>query len=140
MKLAFPVLALFLFGACGAGAASTAAGTYTVDTTALMASIPAAVQEAAKKAGEDLGKKMAEMFTGTVELKADGTAIMKGKFGDAVQDATGTWKLDGDKITITSKDPKDKPMTGKYASGTITIDTPDAGPGPRPKQLILRKK
>jgi hypothetical protein len=81
-------------------------------------------------------KKMAEMFQATLEISADGTAEMKANMFGKQDDKKGTWKLDGDKITITPKDSgKDQPLTGKVENGTITLSAP-GGQG----SMIFRKK
>jgi len=134
MKLA-PFLAFLLLAACGpASATNKVPGTYVVDTKALIANIPATDKEEAKKNGVDTEKMIAGMFEGTsMELLADGTATMKGPMAKG-EEGKGTWKLDGDKITITTKG---ESKTGKFDNGTITLDLPD---GRGPKQLIFRKK
>ena len=143
MKLAFPVFALFLFTACTAGAANKVAGTYTLDTKAFLAAMPAAEQAKAKEMGMDPAKMLADLFEGmSMELAADGTATRKMKNPQGkVEEEKGTWKLDGDKITLTTKDKdsgKDEVHTGKFHDGTITIDVTE--PGIPVKQMVFRKK
>ena len=144
MKLAFPVLALFLFAACNAGASNKVAGTYVIDAKALVAAMPAEMKEPLTKAGKDVEKEMAPMFEGTsIELNADGTATMKTKDFMTKKEkvAKGTWKLDGDKITMTSKDAdsgKDETKTGTFKDGTITVDIPE--PNSQVKHMVFRKK
>ena len=145
MKLAFPVLALFLFAACGDGVAHKVVGTYALDTRQMAADINAAMKgqpgwddARARKAAEGIETKMQV----TLEIKADGTVETK-QTGLDRQEAKGTWKVDGDKITITTtnehgtKDIK----TGTIQDGTITVEMP-AGTAPVPvaMKMTFRKK
>lgn len=143
MKLV-PVLALFLFAACSAGAAGKVPGTYVLDSKQLAADMialqkgtPAYDEAKAKAAAEGIGKTM----QATLEIKADGTAEMKGTFGDKKDDTKGTWKVDGDKITITTKENgKDDVRTGKIQDGTITVEMPAGPAAPAPLKMVFRKK
>jgi hypothetical protein len=145
MKLVTPALALFLFAACGAGASGNVAGTYTLDTKALVDQIVAAMPKGKDAAADEAAKKMmsdmAGKSTASVELAADGTAKMTGEMMGQKMDGKGTWKVEGDKITITSKESgKDDTKSGKIQGGTITIEMPAMDGSPKPMLLTFRKK
>lgn len=127
--LAFSLLSLSFVAACG-GAASKAAGVYELDKAAfraaMLANMPAEVQKE---------PKALEMFDGmingmkvTFDLKADGTAAMNATTTllDKTQEesATGTWKLDGSKLTIQTKDKagKEESKTVDYVEGSFTVE------------------
>ena len=61
----------------------------------------------------------------TFELKADGTLSVK-MMGE---ESTGTWKVEGDKITMTIDGDS---VTGTYASGKITVKMDD-------QEMVLAK-
>ena len=56
----------------------------------------------------------------TLTLKADGTAVVKGDMeGESTEEKTGTWKQEGDKVTITIDD---EPMEFTFKDGTLTAE------------------
>lgn len=129
--------------ACGGGAAS-AAGVYEIDKAALKAAITASMPAEAKD------KMPAEMLDGmvngmniSIELKADGTATMSSKMdvmGQKKEDvATGTWKLDGNKLTMTTedKDGKKETKTVDYQAGSFSVE---ADEGPMKMKMTFKKK
>jgi len=111
---------LFAVAACSKSSA-TLTGTYDLDTAAFSASMLA---EAKKKPEyneaqmKPVAEMMAKQMKGSMELKADGSAVMHMGMGKA--DETGTWKADGDKITVTSKKgDKDEVHDGKIEGDLI---------------------
>jgi hypothetical protein len=134
--LAASLFALSLFAACSGNAASTVPGTYELDKAkfkeAAMAQVPA--EQKNDKAAMAMMDGMLNAMNMTVELKADGTMAATTPDGPE----TGTWKLDGDKITMTSKKGgKDETITGTYANGTITATAEEGG---QKMTLVLVKK
>jgi len=124
------------FASCGeasSAAAAGAVGTYELDKAPLKEAMAASGAAAA-----DIDKVLAAMQM-TIELKADGTTVMTAKGMGDDKPATGTWKLDGSKLTITAKDTPDGPdesRTVDYANGTFTLDMgPEA-----PAKMVFRRK
>lgn len=119
------VLALTLMTACGSEAAasgSKAAGVYEIDKVALkQAALDGMPEEA--RSNPEATKMMDAMFETmvmTVELKEDGTCEMNGSMEmmgqKSEKSAKGTWKLDGDQLTMTTEDD-----TGKKETKTVTL-------------------
>ena len=116
----------FLLAACGGG--NAAAGVYELDTAAfkeaLLANMPAEAKK--EKATMDLLDGMVASVDVSIELRADGTAVItpEAAAGQPGNAATGTWKLDGSKLTVTTKqkDGKEEAMTADYANGAFTSE------------------
>ena len=129
-RLLLPI-ALLALVACGGG--SDVEGTWKLDSDALLADNEAAMNPE----GVELSAEDQEMILGffkqmdaTLELKGDGTMSGTIKMpnpltGDAAtSDMTGTWKLDGAKISMTSKDSDTgalETMNGTLAGDKITV-------------------
>ncbi len=132
--LAASLFALSLVAACTGNAASSVPGTYELDKTAIRDAMAADMTPEQKK--DPQAMKMAEDAVNgmnvTIELKADNTANFKAKMAMAgmdmpEQNATGTWKLDGSKLSITTKekDGKEETKVADYANGSFSF-TDDA--------------
>lgn len=140
-------LTLSLVSACGggAGAAASAAGVYTLDKAAFKQTMLASMPEEAKKEkmAMEMVDKMADGMNVSIELKADGTATMSIKtemMGQKKDDTeTGTWKLDGNKLTMTTKekDGKEETKTADYANGSFTVEHEDGG---QKMKMTFKKK
>ena len=138
MRLALTTSFLLLLGACGAKAADKLAGTYEIDAKATTAII---LEELKKQPGYDaaaaptVAEAMSNATKGmSMELKADGTLLLKG----TGKDEAGTWKLDGSKITITAKvDGKDDVQHGTVEGDTIKVTRDAMG---KPLTVVLAKK
>lgn len=140
-------LTLSLVAACGggAGAASSAAGVYELDKAALKQTMLAAMSEEAKKEkmAMEMVDKMTDGMNVSIELKADGSATMSFKMdmmGQKKDDTeTGTWKLDGTKLSMTTKekDGKEETKTADYANGSFTIEHEDGG---QKMKMTFKKK
>lgn len=137
---------LFFVAGCGGASAGSAAGTYELDKAAMKEAMLAAVpaEQKANKEAMAMIESMASSMEGTVELKADGTATMRMKMemmGKTMDDSeTGTWKLDGNKLSITTKDKasgKDETHTVDYANGSFAIEQAE---GPTKMKLTFRRK
>lgn len=116
-------LALTILAGCSAGEPA-GTGVYELDTKAFEAQMMEGVPEQAKP----MIKKMAEGMKGIMTLKADGTAEMSMTMpnpmgGEAKEDkTTGTWKLDGEKMTIVAKkDGKDDARDLTFKDGKLTL-------------------
>lgn len=127
--LALSLLSLSFVAACG-GASSKVAGIYEVDKVSLRAAMLASMPPEAQKepkALEQLEGMIKDMQV-TFDLKADGSAAMNAKttmFGKAQEEsASGTWKLDGSKLTIQTKDKagKEESKTADYVEGSFTVE------------------
>lgn len=127
------VLGLFLLPSCGDASADGPVGTYSLDKAAfkqqMIAAMPAEMSAEQKKQAEE----MFDDVEGSLELRADHTAVIKMKMPNmtgepADETHPGTWSLDGNKITITTKmNGKDDPVTGTYAAGVITLQKEENG-------------
>lgn len=116
-------LALTMLAGCGAGEPA-GTGVYELDTKAF----EALMMEGAPEEAKPMIKKMTEGMKGTMTLKADGTAEMSMTApnpmgGEAKEDkSTGTWKLDGEKMTIVAKkDGKDDSRDLTFKDGKLTL-------------------
>lgn len=131
-----------LLAACGGGS-SAAVGVYELDKAAFKDAMLASMDAEAKKekAAMDMIEGMVAAINMSIELKADGSAQMtnKGVPGQPDDVETGTWKLDGSKITFDtkSKDGKAESHTAEYADGKITIETSE---GAQKMRLPFKKK
>lgn len=132
--LALSLLSLSFLAACGGAAAASAAGVYEVDKVALKATILAGMTDAQKvpQALEAIDAMVKDMVM-TFDLKADGTAAMNmemSMMGQKMKDSTtGTWKLEGTKLTMTAKNKegKDEPKTVDFVNGTFTVEQETGG-------------
>jgi hypothetical protein len=129
------VALLSFLSACGGG--NAAVGNYTLDIEAVKASMKDMFKE--MPGGAEMFATMAKDMQGTLELKADGTAVMDQKGGPGAMTTTGTWKVEGDKVSLTAKGPdgKDMTMTGKLAGAVLTLDMPEMMPG---KKMVMTFK
>lgn len=128
------VCLLLLFAACGGG--SKVAGSYALDTQALLTTMMAQMKDKMPKDADEAQMKtaaegMAKQMSATMELTADGKAALSMTMpmvGKA--DTTGTWTESGGTVTIKTKD-GDKPeetKTGKVgADGSITMSMDQGG-------------
>ena len=131
---------------CGGGGV---AGTYKLDKAALQdemvkmakAKIPESARsmmpEEMLKGLLDKAKAQVEKMTVTVELTSDGKATFKAVMGEKTEEATGTYKIDGDKITMTTVDAdskKEESVTGTLKGGVMRIRPPKS-----PFEVVLKK-
>ena len=129
MRLA-AALAFLCLAACGPSAAtSKIAGIYVGDTTAPMEKTTPRPDGTVDSTAEHKAPDQVSLRLGT-----DGTAHMK--IGNRF-DQKGIWKLDGDKLTLASKDGTAMPVRGKVDNDTITL-TMNLLPGSR--AVVLHKK
>jgi len=85
-----------------------------------LAAIPKAAQGAARTQMEGMFKSV----KGSVELKADKTAVSTTDMGGKEQAMRGTWERDGDKITIKSTaegSTDEQVMTGTIEGDVMTV-------------------
>lgn len=129
---------LLLLGACGGSTSKhgSPVGLYELDKAALRAGILASMPAEKKEKPEEVAAvdKTVDTMSMTVELKQDGTAAlsMKAKVGDQAIDQTapGTWKADGDTLTITAtQNGVDDVRVAVFEGSSFTIEQPSpAGP------------
>ena len=143
--LAASLFTLSLFAACSGSAASSVPGIYEVDKvafkSAMMAEVPAEhrTPEATK-----MMEGFVDGMSMTVELKADNTATMnmKGSMMGQPMDSseTGTWSLDGTKLSIKTKgkDGKEETKVADYANGSFTVED-EMQPGKKMKMTFKKK-
>lgn len=132
-------LGLLLVTACG-GAGASAAGTYDLDPAPFRAMMEKQMQGAPADAIKKQLDTMMAGLKGSIELKADGTASMTIKMPPIVDESTtGTWKVEGDKITMVTKDKngKEETKTAKFADGAITVEEDQGG---QKMVMIFRRK
>ena len=142
--LAASLLALSLFAACSGGA-SNVPGVYEIDKVALKNAMLAEMPAEAK--GQPDATKMMDAFVNgmniTIELRADKTATMsmKGAMAGMPLDnsTTGTWSLDGSKLTIKTKekDGKEETKVADYANGTFSVENDMSG---KKMKMTFKKK
>ncbi|MFT4514057.1 MAG: hypothetical protein ACI89X_000855 [Planctomycetota bacterium] len=127
------ILALTLLASCGGDVVASAAGKYTLDTEAAVAAAKAAIPSDAPTEGPaaemaKMGITFLESMKGSLELKADNTVLlsmtmsMMGK--EQTQATNGTWKLEGDKLTLTTKEEgkDDVVKVATFVDGVITVE------------------
>lgn len=139
-------LALTFLAGCSAGEPA-GTGVYELDKTSLEAEMMKAMPEAMRsnEQAKNMMKKMVEQMQGTMTLKADGSAEMSMTMpnpmgGEAKADkTTGTWKLEGDKMTIGAKDEdgKEDVRDLTYKDGTLTLIEEQGG---QKMTMTFRKK
>lgn len=126
VSLALSLLFLSFFAACGGAAAASAVGIYEVDKVALKAVM---LDSMPVEAVDGILKDMVM----TIDLKADGTAAMMVKMSMMGQTmerpTTGSWKLEGGKLTLTAKDKdgKEEPKTVDYVNGSFSVEQDQGG-------------
>ncbi|HEX6813487.1 MAG TPA: hypothetical protein VF384_17845 [Planctomycetota bacterium] len=136
------VLALSLLASCGAGAA----GTYAVDEAELRKAMMTGLTDE-ERSKPETAKLMDEMLNGmdiTFDLQADGTATLRVKMVVAGQRSDDskqrTWKLDGERLTITrklDKTLKEEGRTVDYKDGSFTMEEEVRG---RQVMLTFKKR
>ncbi|HEX6810888.1 MAG TPA: hypothetical protein VF384_04620 [Planctomycetota bacterium] len=136
-------LTLCLLAACSGGGAVTPAGIYTVDKAELRQAMMASMS------AEERGNPMAstvldEAVKGTdfaIELVANGTVNFKLRMYMGPQvDTSGTWKLAGGKLMMTTKDDetgKEATQTVDYANGSFVVEENMGG---QKVKMTFRKK
>jgi hypothetical protein len=133
MKLALLSCCMLLVaGACSkTSAAEKLAGVYDLDPAAMSAAM---LEEAKKMPGYDeatMKPKMeqaAKGMTGSMELKADGTATCHLSMMGMNTDENGTWKAEGDKVSVTTKkDGKDDTREGKVEGQSLKFTETEGG-------------
>lgn len=132
-------LALTLLASCGADAAASAAGKYELDKAAFLELMMANVPEAGREAAKPMLEKQSAGMVGVVELMADGKFKMNMAMPPApAQNVEGTWKLDGDKLSMTSpKGDKDDTQVAMFKDGAITLEEKM---GPMTIKMVFKKK
>lgn len=152
--LAVPSLAvLLLLASCAGG--TKVAGTYELDVSKMVEQAQKEMEkEMAAKAGGKagaMGEMMQKMISqmleqlkkskGQITLREDGTFEGEMDMGGRKSTIKGTWKLEGDRVTMTSthQDGKEKveTQTGTLRGDEIHVET---GQGGRKMTLVLRKK
>ena len=81
-----------------------------------------------------------QAFQSSIELRADFVAVMRAKLQPASpeQENLGTWRLDGNKLTLTSKvDGAEKSNAVDLVAGTFTIQGDVGG---KPLAMTFRKQ
>lgn len=137
--LALASLLAFL-GSCGGGA--DVAGSYQLDTSPIEAEMKKeleAMPAEQKPMMEEMLPKLMEEFGGwELNMKADNTWEMKMSIMGQADSKTGTWALEGEKLSLTAEG-EDEVQEANYKGGVITMEFDD-GPGGKPMKLIFNKK
>ncbi|MFH0943989.1 MAG: hypothetical protein V2A76_02225 [Planctomycetota bacterium] len=123
------------------GCGTKGAGTYEIDKKMLLEgiskqamSMPGMTDEMKNQMAEEV-KKQAEQMKMELVLAADGTFAMSGDMAGNKMEAKGTWKLEGDKLTMTNtwEDGKDleeanyDTVVATFKDGKISF-TPEGAP------------
>jgi hypothetical protein len=135
-------LALTLFSACGG---SSAAGVYEVDKAAFKEAILSAMpaEQRKEKMALEQADAMVNGMSMSVDLKPDGSASSQMKMtmmGQTMEEsATGTWKLDGTKLSMTMKDKSgpEETKTAEYSNGSFTVEDDQGG---KKMKMVFRRK
>lgn len=134
-------LALTL-ASCGGDSAK---GTYHLDKAAMKAAMLAEMPAEAKTDPQamKIADSMADGMNITVTLNADGTSSsetqMKLMGQEHKDSASGTWKLEGSKLSMTMKgqDGKEETKVADYAGGKFTVE--EESMGQKVKMTFVRK-
>lgn len=145
------IVAAFLPLLAACAGKPSAVGTWGLDVDAMKKSIESMMQEQIDKAPaaqqammKQVMAQMVESMTksnGSIQLAADGTATMHQDSPDGKhEDTKGTWKLDGDKISLTMVPPGKQ--TAETKTGTLTGDEIriDEDAGGRKMTMVFRRK
>ncbi|MCA8967030.1 MAG: hypothetical protein KDC48_19275 [Planctomycetes bacterium] len=124
---------LFLLAACDGTAA--AVGTYELDRQALAASL----KEASKGLAAPLLQRLAESASGTIELRADGSASMQLNLLRSTT-GNGTWKLDSRGITMNLEDDKGHEQVVGCGYDGKSIAIQEVGPGGVHLQMLWNRR
>ncbi|MFO1053265.1 MAG: hypothetical protein U1F36_13720 [Planctomycetota bacterium] len=137
MRFLVTLSLLLALTACGGG---SVAGKYSLDTAAVKAAMMKAGGADADKLPADQKKQMEEMMNKMVEaMKCDMTLGADGTFECVMEmpmvgksSIKGTYKVDGDKITMTGKeqgkaDAKEETKSGTISGSTITMTEEEGG-------------
>lgn len=133
----------FTLSVAACGGSASAAGVYELDKAAFKESMLANMPPEAKKekAAMDMIDAMFANMNITIELKADGAATMtnKGMTGQKDDTETGTWKLAGSSLTISTKgkDGKEETKTANYAAGSFSVEMEEEG---KKMKMTFKKK
>jgi len=124
------------------GGSSGPVGSWELDSDATAAAVEAAMEksmegksEAEKAMAKGMMGPMLEMIkkmTITMEIKDDNTFVGHADNPDGThEDKDGTWKVDGDKITLTPTPPTEgktePPLVGTIAGSKITATSNEGG-------------
>jgi len=121
-------LSLSILAGCGAAEASPA-GTYELQKEGLAEQMLQAVPEAARANAKGMIEEAVKGMKASFTLKDDGTAEMSrsapNPMGGAAMEEkmSGTWKLEGEKMTIALKDADGNDFGGEitYKAGALTL-------------------
>src|SRR5690606_4015002 len=137
---ALACLALVLQGC--ESAEEVAAGTYTLDKESIKASLQ---KEIDSEGGQGnpmaaaMAQQMIESMTMTLTLDADGTASSNMSMMGQTQNASGTWKIDGDSVSITMAEDGGEPSTATGKLDGDTLEMQPEGGDEMPFKMIFRK-
>ncbi|MGE0143713.1 MAG: hypothetical protein AB7I19_18245 [Planctomycetota bacterium] len=130
---------LLLLTSCGSNAGPN--GTYKLDGEAFVLGM-LGITDASKATEEQKAQlEMAKTIEGTLECKADQTFSLSMKMpmiGE--QKMGGTWKAEGDKLSLTGKaadSDKEETKTATWTADKITIE--DKGPGGQTMKMVFKK-
>ena len=129
IRMTFALMALLMIGLAGCGGDDGVVGEWTVDLDhfkSVMKATPGVPQDDA-----ELQKAVDQMKDGMVfTFKKDGTftASFKNPMTGKVDSESGTWKLDGEKLTITGKKgDKDETKTVAFDGDSIHMKDEKVG-------------
>ena len=135
VSLVLCLTVVVMLQACG----SNPAGTYVLDKEAIKVAARAEMEKSDDEAGQiggEMALGMIDAMNMTITLNADGTAEGSISMMGQTDKATGTWTLDGDKISVTMAGEGESPQT---MSGTWNGDTIELSDGEQPYPIVLKK-
>lgn len=131
----FLALAVSVVAACGGP--NPAVGIYEIDKASFKAGMLAMMPAETKGKPEAVAMvdNMAKELVASIELKADGSlvsAMQMSMLGTKIDEpGTGTWKLDGQKLTLTMKSnregAKEETKVVDYANHGFSVDLDQGG-------------
>lgn len=129
LSLFLALLTLILLPGCES-AMDRAAGSYDLDKTQVKAAMQKEIdklEDPAEKAQMSMMMGMIDAFSMTLTLNADGTATGEMGMGGDSQDATGTWTINGDQVSVTLAAEGEEPetMSGTLSGDTLKFDPPE---------------
>lgn len=131
MRLAITLSFLLVLGACGGGAAA-AVGKWSLDANAMAdMMLKAQAADLAKLPAEERAKtetqmrEMSKAMKADLTVNADNTFTVHMDMGPMHSEVKGTWKADGNKLTMTGKEvgkEKEDTMTGTLVGDVLTCE------------------
>ena len=141
--IVFCCLAMLQLSGCSK-AGSNVAGTYELDKESIKAAMQAEIdkiEDPAEKMGAGMMMGMIDALNMTMTLNDDGSATLKMEGMGEMSEATGTWTVNGNQITVTAAEEGEEPepANGTIDGDTITLSL-ENNDSDMPFDLVFKKK